>query len=156
MTYPETLQTWRDFYVTAGTAAATLVGLLFLSLSLHIRVVVSHADVKGLARITLADFFVVVLIALVILVLRPAIDGFRRRRTTHTIGLRVLVRRFGLSGEPAVIRGAPILAWDHVFSTDRRRHHSYVHYHDDTGRANAPAGRWQPDPAARPRRLAGT
>ena len=40
MTYADALQSWRDFYVTAGAAAATLVGLLFVGLSLHIRVVV--------------------------------------------------------------------------------------------------------------------
>jgi len=119
MTYVDALQSWRDFYVTAGAAAATLVGLLFVGLSLHIRVVVSHADVRSLARITLADFFVILLVALVILapmgtagvtavwliavaalsaalVVRPAAEGFRRSHT-RTIGLRVLLWRFGLS-----------------------------------------------------------
>jgi len=119
MTYADAVQSWRDFYVTAGAAAATLVGLLFVGLSLHIRVVVSQADVKSLARITLADFFVILLVALVILaplgdagataawliavaavsaalVVRPAAEGFRRSRT-RTIGLRVLLWRFGLS-----------------------------------------------------------
>ena len=72
MTYGDAVQSWRDFYVTAGAAAATLVGLLFVGLSLHIRVVVSQADVKSLARITLADFFVILLVALVILAPRPA------------------------------------------------------------------------------------
>ena len=51
MTYADAVQSWRDFYVTAGAAAATLVGLLFVGLSSHIRVVVSQADVKSLARI---------------------------------------------------------------------------------------------------------
>src|SRR5215468_1089572 len=68
MTYADAFQSWRDFYVTAGAAAATLVGLLFVGLSLHIRVVVSHSDVRSLARVTLADFFVVLLVALIILV----------------------------------------------------------------------------------------
>ncbi len=40
-------QRWHDFYVVAGTAAATLVGLLFVGLSLRSflvpRYVVSHA-----------------------------------------------------------------------------------------------------------------
>ena len=119
MTYADAVQSWRDFYVTAGAAAATLVGLLFVGLSLHIRVVVSQADVKSLARITLADFFVILLVALVILaplsdagataawlivvaavsaalVVRPAAEGLRRSRT-RTIGLRVLLWRFGVS-----------------------------------------------------------
>jgi hypothetical protein len=66
MSYGETIQSWHDFYVTAGAAAATLVGLL-VGLSLHIRVVVSHPDVRSLARATLTDFFVVLLVALVVL-----------------------------------------------------------------------------------------
>jgi len=76
--YTDSLQSWHDFYVTAGAAAATLVGLLFVGLSLHIRVVVSHPDVRSLARATLTDFFVVLLIALV--VLTPTSDP----RTTAT------------------------------------------------------------------------
>jgi hypothetical protein len=119
VTYGEALLGWRDFYVTAGAAAATLVGLLFVGLSLHIKVVVSRPDVRSLARVTLADFFVVLLVALVVLapatdawatgawlagvsavslglVVRPAVQAFRLRRT-RTIGRWVLLSRFGLS-----------------------------------------------------------
>jgi hypothetical protein len=119
MTYADTLQSWHDFYVTAGAAAATLVGLLFVGLSLHIRVVVAHHDVRSLARATLTDFFVVLLVALVVLapttnartlatwliavgvtslvlVLRPALQGIRTGRP-RTLGLWVLISRFGLS-----------------------------------------------------------
>ena len=46
MTFEQALQSWHDFYLTAGAASATLVGLLFVGLSLHIRVVVSHPDVR--------------------------------------------------------------------------------------------------------------
>jgi hypothetical protein len=119
MSYGDALQSWHDFYVTAAAAAATLVGLLFVGLSLHIRVVVSHHDVRSLARATLTDFFVVLLVALVILaptsdarttatwliavgvislglVVRPTLQGFRARHP-RTLGLRVLISRFGLS-----------------------------------------------------------
>src|ERR1700730_6908125 len=119
MSYGDTLQSWHDFYVTVGAAAATLVGLLFVGLSLHIRVVVSHPDVKSLARATLTDFFVVLLVALVILtpptnagtvaawliaigvislalVVRPALQGFRATRT-RKLRLWVVILRFGLS-----------------------------------------------------------
>jgi len=110
---------WHDFYVTAGAASATLVGLLFVGLSLHIRVVVAHPDVRSLARVTLVDFFSVLMIALLLLApesnarvtaawllaiavislglsLRPGIEGFRSRRE-RKLGLRILVARFGLS-----------------------------------------------------------
>jgi hypothetical protein len=118
MGYGDTLQSWHDFYVTAGAAAATLFGLLFVGLSLHIRVVVSHPDVRSLARATLTDFFVVLLVALVVLapttaasttatwliavgfislalVIRPTLEGFRMRHP-RTLGLWVLASRFGL------------------------------------------------------------
>jgi len=52
MNFADVLQGWHDFYVTAGAAAATLVGLLFVGLSLHIKVVVSQPDVRSLARVT--------------------------------------------------------------------------------------------------------
>ena len=120
MTFAQALQSWHDFYLTAGAASATLVGLLFVGLSLHIRVVVSHSDVRALARVTLTNFFVIVLIALAILIpttsainislwvlvvgllsigllLRPAIEGLRDR-SSGTLGLRVLIARFGVSG----------------------------------------------------------
>jgi hypothetical protein len=117
MSYSETVRNWHDFYVTAGAAAATLVGLLFVGLTLHIRVVVTHPDVRSLARVTLMDFFIVLLITLSVLtptsdaretatwliaiaavslglVLRPVLQGLK---STQTMGLRVLISRFGLS-----------------------------------------------------------
>jgi hypothetical protein len=117
MSYVQTVQTWHDFYVTAGAAAATLVGLLFVGLTLHIRVVVTHPDVRSLARVTLMDFFVVLLVALLVLapatdtrvtgtsliaiaavsvglVVRPALEGLKG---IQTIRPRVLILRFGSS-----------------------------------------------------------
>ena len=58
------LTTWHDFYLIAGGAAATLVGLLFVGLSLHLRTVVKSSDVKSLARVTLANFGMVLLVSL--------------------------------------------------------------------------------------------
>ena len=118
MSYADTLQGWHDFYVTTGAAAATLVGLLFVGLSLHIRVVVSHPDVRSLARATLTGFFVILLVSLVVLapaldsritatwligtgmvslglVVRPTLQGIRTRRP-RTLSLFVLISRFGL------------------------------------------------------------
>ena len=64
---------WHDLYVTVGAAAATLAGLLFVGLSLHIRIVVGHADVRSLARVTLTSFFAVLLVA--VAVLQPVADA---------------------------------------------------------------------------------
>lgn len=68
MTFTETLAHWHDFYIAAGAAAATLVGLLFVALSLHLRAVVSQPDVRALASVTLTDFVCVLVIALLMLV----------------------------------------------------------------------------------------
>lgn len=119
MTLGETLQGWHDFYVAAGAASATLVGLLFVGLSLHIRVVVSHPDVRSLARVTLTDFFAILLVALALLqptesaaqvgywllsvgavslalTVRPMLEGLGHTGD-RTIGLWRLAIRFGVS-----------------------------------------------------------
>lgn len=64
MSFQAEVSGWHDFYIVAGTAAATLVGLLFVGLSLHLRIVVSAIEVKSLARVTLANFGAVLIVAL--------------------------------------------------------------------------------------------
>jgi uncharacterized membrane protein YoaK (UPF0700 family) len=54
----------RDFFILAGTASATLVGLLFVGLSLHLRIVVTTSEVRSLARVTLANFGTVLFVTL--------------------------------------------------------------------------------------------
>jgi hypothetical protein len=64
MNYASTLQSWHDFYSIVGMAAGSLVGLLFVGLSLHLRIVVSRADVRALARVTLASLGLGLILAL--------------------------------------------------------------------------------------------
>jgi hypothetical protein len=54
----------HDFYILAGTSAATLVGLLFVGLSLHLRTVIEASEVRSLARVTLANFGAVLFVSL--------------------------------------------------------------------------------------------
>jgi len=54
----------HDFYILAGTGAATLVGLLFVGLSLHLRIVIAAPEVRSLARVTLANFGAVLFVSL--------------------------------------------------------------------------------------------
>ena len=56
MTYATAARDLHDFFVVAGTSAATLAGLLFVGLSLHLRAVIAASEIRGLARITLANF----------------------------------------------------------------------------------------------------
>src|SRR5207253_10425095 len=62
--YQVMAQRWHDFYIIAGTAAATLVGLLFVGLSLHLRAVLSRSEVRSLARVTLANFGLILFVSL--------------------------------------------------------------------------------------------
>jgi peptidoglycan biosynthesis protein MviN/MurJ (putative lipid II flippase) len=62
--YRAVIQSWHDFYIVAGTVSATLVGLLFVGLSLHLRVVLSRSEVRSLARVTLANLGIIVILSL--------------------------------------------------------------------------------------------
>lgn len=64
MSFQATLLSWHDFYSIVGMAAASLVGLLFVGLSLHLRVVVTHKDVQALARATFASLGLTLVLAL--------------------------------------------------------------------------------------------
>jgi hypothetical protein len=66
--YEVLAQRWRDFYIVSGTAAATLVGLLFVGLSLHLRAVLSRSEVRALARVTLANFGLMLFLSLFMLI----------------------------------------------------------------------------------------
>ena len=131
MTYQSDIAGWHDFYLTCGSASAALVGLLFVGLSLHIRVVVTNPDVRSLARVTLTNFVDVLLVSLFLvspsqsssaagleliivcvvslgLIIRPAVDGVRQRKT---LTLRVLISRFAFSalGYAAIAAGGVLL-----------------------------------------------
>jgi len=66
----EFLERWHEFYLLAGTAAVTLVGLLFVSLSFNLEVLIhdSHAHVLAHARSTLMTFSYLLVVSLGVLV----------------------------------------------------------------------------------------
>ena len=72
MTYQQTASAFRDFYILSGTASATLVGLLFVGLSLHLRTVIKTPEVRSLARVTLANFATVLLVTMFMVINEPA------------------------------------------------------------------------------------
>lgn len=119
MSYQDTLLSWHDFYLAGAGASATFAGLLFVGLSLHIRIVVTHPEARSLARITLSDYFIVLLVSLFLLtptnepkqtgielmvvaavslalLTPPSVRGISARRA-RTLSLRLLISRFGLS-----------------------------------------------------------
>jgi hypothetical protein len=66
---------WHDFFLMAGTAAVTLVGLLFVALSLHVEVLFrkEHGDFRVLAAEAFQGYLYVLITALIFLV--PVVDG---------------------------------------------------------------------------------
>jgi hypothetical protein len=129
--YQVLAQRWHDFYVVAGTAAATLVGLLFVGLSLHLRAVLSRSEVRSLARVTLANFGLILFVSLFmvipqgssatspdligsgvlsLVVIGPSLIAAGRSRT-RTLRPYQLVLRFGSSalGYAAVIVAGALL-----------------------------------------------
>ena len=117
MPYQVVAQRWHDFYIVAGTAAATLVGLLFVGLSLHLRVILSRSEVRSLARVTLANFGLILFVSLFMVipqgsssvspeligsgvvsltVIAPSLVAAGRSRT-RTLRPYQLASRFGLS-----------------------------------------------------------
>jgi hypothetical protein len=131
MTFDAEIGRWHDFYVTVGAASATLAGLLFVGLALHLSIVVSHAEIRQLARVTLTDFLGLLLIALFALI--PASNAWQlglelvpsavgamafvgraaieaRRTPAPQVRRSLLLGRFGLSGAAfAVQAGTGVL-----------------------------------------------
>ena len=62
----EVIESWHEFYLLAGTAAVTLVGLLFVSLSFNLEALLheSRAHVLSYARSTLLNFTYVLVVSL--------------------------------------------------------------------------------------------
>lgn len=133
MPYEAAIHGWHDFYLVAGGASATLVGLLFVGLSLHLRMVLSRPEVRSLARATLTNFGLVLLVTLFILIpqnqsgfgvdliisglisgaiVAPSLVAAARSRT-RTLRVSQLVLRFGISAAGyagVVVAGALINA----------------------------------------------
>ena len=74
------ITTWETFYLLAGTAAATLIGLLFVAISINIDLfhAQSRLDFQIFGALTFNCFFYVLLIALLFLVPGLTPTGARR------------------------------------------------------------------------------
>lgn len=75
--FSATVASWQSFYMLAGTASATLIGLLFVAISLHIDLIgdAGASTIISLARRTFTRFILVVIIALVFMVPRQDPTG---------------------------------------------------------------------------------
>jgi hypothetical protein len=68
--FSQIIAEWETFYLLAGTAAATLIGLLFVAVSINIEAFRqrAYADLQLFATLTFNCFFYVLLIALIFLI----------------------------------------------------------------------------------------
>ncbi len=68
--FAQAVSSWHDFYVMAGTAAATLLGLLFVSLSLNLEIIsrTESKSLRALATRSFANFLYVLFFAITFLV----------------------------------------------------------------------------------------
>lgn len=68
--FSATVASWQSFYLLAGTASATLIGLLFVAVSLHVDLIGESGagTVISLARRTFYRFILVVVVSLLFLV----------------------------------------------------------------------------------------
>lgn len=88
---------WHDFYIMIGTAAATLMGLLFVSLSLNADLITrqENADLRVLAGQTFTSFICVLMFAVLFLIPRQGPMGLGLPLLgIDAIGLVATVRRF--------------------------------------------------------------
>lgn len=119
-TFTEGVLRWHDFYALVGGASAGLLGLLFVSVSLHLEVITKSADneVRILSEQTFLSFIYVLLIAMLFMIpyqnatglglpllvmgvlacLRTAWTGLQfwrvRQASEHVLGSRYVLRRF--------------------------------------------------------------
>ena len=108
--FAATLTQWHDFYMLAGTASATLVGLLFLSVSLRLDVVKAGAGhMFYRARQGLVNFLFVLSIALVCMVPDITPDAFAE--VLGGLALLAIIR---------AIRGLLRARTGHLSSEERR------------------------------------
>ena len=73
MSFSELIASWETFYLLLGTAAATLIGLLFVAVSINIDLFRKKAylDMQYFATLTFNSFFYVLVIALLFLIPGP-------------------------------------------------------------------------------------
>jgi hypothetical protein len=96
-TFSQVVDGWHDFYILIGTAAATLVGLLFVSLSLNADVIIrkTNIDLRVLAAQTFTSFICVLMFAVIFLIPRQGPQGLGLPLVgIDCIGLYTTARRF--------------------------------------------------------------
>jgi hypothetical protein len=92
--FSQAITGWQGFYALAGAASATLVGLLFIAVSLHLDIFSdeSETEIRSLAENTLINFLSILMIALFFLIPHQSPAG---------LGLPLLIVAIGDLGRQA-------------------------------------------------------
>lgn len=95
LTFAATVEQWHDFYLLTGTAAVTLLGLLFVAMSLHLEIIVREdgRHLRALAGQAFTSYLFVLLLSL--LLLAPEAHA---RPTGFSLGLLGVLRLAFLGG----------------------------------------------------------
>jgi hypothetical protein len=106
-TLGQAIEPWRDFYAAVSATAGTLVGLLFVSPSLNLKLVTGeqHAEIRALSIQTFVNFTYVLIISLIFLI--PNLSSS---------GAGITFSIFGVLGTVSVVRAI-------IATTRQRRRH---------------------------------
>jgi hypothetical protein len=125
----EYLKSWHEFYLLTGTAAVTLVGLLFVSLSFHLDALLheSRAHLLSVARQAMLNFIGVLIISLSFLA--PGI-------TARPLGMNIFIISaiFFMFGMSSLIRA--------LRRRDSSRHSAFVLRRSMIGNIGFAASAW--------------
>ncbi|MEU8074554.1 hypothetical protein AB0B31_03835 [Catellatospora citrea] len=94
---------WANFGIVAGTAAATLTGLLFVAVTLRIESIVNTSDLRYRAAQTLTLFITVLILSMLLVIPRQALPA---------LGVEIIV--------VAAVAGTALAILDHRASSATR------------------------------------
>ena len=115
--FSQDIGAWHDFYLLVGTAAVTLLGLLFIAVSLNLEVIAQeeHAELRARAVLTFNSFLYVLIFALLFLIpsQSPAGLGWPLLLVggTGVFTLSQNLLRIWKARDPAHLRGRAFLFW---------------------------------------------
>ncbi|HMA34900.1 MAG TPA: hypothetical protein VKY74_10520 [Chloroflexia bacterium] len=116
-TFAQTLHDWQNFYMLTGTAAATLIGLLFVAASLGAGLIADHTrdNIRTFVTPTLLHFGAVLILACIFTVPGQSPDV-----------LGALVAAIGVAGLAQVLKTVPQM-WQYHQRDDFDRAHWLWH-----------------------------
>lgn len=90
--YSQVLEPWRDFYTLAGTAAATLMGLLFVAVSLRPKIMADGGPegLRAWAGQTMSNLIALLIVSLVCMM--PDLDAVTFATAVIVLGAQGLAR----------------------------------------------------------------